>query len=259
MPNPFPGMNPWLDCESIAGDLQLTLCVLLCDALNVALPEKYVARLTSHEWWEEERRRPVSPDVIIHAVKRSPGDPLVVPVRERYIQRRDSGVEVIHVSQEGQEKCAVIEVVSRNVRTPSHPARTLFEQGQREDLAEYTNRVEIDLFRFGRSVSPVSPHLIDPCDGPDGPRVCVFRHVRPAEVLILPVHAAHPLPTVPIPFDDHGNTVEVSLQPLLDRAYVGGRYGEWIDYRRPPDPPLTPEQQAWADGILKAKGVIPTA
>ena len=48
------------------------------------------------------------------------------------------------------------------------------------------------------------------------------------------------------------------LQPLLDRSYETGRYGEEVRYdRRQPDPPLTPEQQAWAEGVLRAKGLLP--
>ena len=45
-------------------------------------------------------------------------------------------------------------------------------------------------------------------------------------------------------------------QPLLDRCYDTGRYAEEVRYDRPPDPPLTPEQQAWAEAILREKGVL---
>ena len=40
------------------------------------------------------------------------------------------------------------------------------------------------------------------------------------------------------------------------RAYDTGRYAQAIDYRRDPDPPLTPDQQAWADTLLTAKGLL---
>ena len=46
--------------------------------------------------------------------------------------------------------------------------------------------------------------------------------------------------------------VKVELQPLLDRAYDAGRYADLVDYAQPPTPPLSPEEQAWADGVLRA-------
>jgi hypothetical protein len=51
--------------------------------------------------------------------------------------------------------------------------------------------------------------------------------------------------------------IEVSLQALLDETYDTGRYPLLVEYDRAPDPPLTPEQQAWAEGVLRAKGLLP--
>ena len=67
------------------------------------------------------------------------------------------------------------------------------------------------------------------------------------------------LPAVGIPLDPGVPPVTIDLQPMLDTAYDRSRYSELFSYTDPPDPPLTAEQQAWADGILKAKGIIPTA
>lgn len=44
---------------------------------------------------------------------------------------------------------------------------------------------------------------------------------------------------------------------MLDAAYDRGRYPELVNYREPPDPPLTSEQRAWAEGALRAKGLLP--
>jgi hypothetical protein len=43
---------------------------------------------------------------------------------------------------------------------------------------------------------------------------------------------------------------------VFDDCYRGGAYERWVRYDRPCDPPLTPEQQARAEGILRAKGLI---
>ena len=78
----------------------------------------------------------------------------------------------------------------------------------------------------------------------------------PLRYFAVPMRLTEPLPPVPVPLDPGVPPVSVALQPLFDRAYDTGRYADWVNYRRPPDPPLTAEQQAWADGILKEKGVL---
>ena len=63
------------------------------------------------------------------------------------------------------------------------------------------------------------------------------------------------LPTILVPLDPGVPLVPLDLQPLLDRAYDSGRYARLARYERPCDPPLTAEQQAWATGILRDRGV----
>ena len=65
------------------------------------------------------------------------------------------------------------------------------------------------------------------------------------------------LPTFAIPLDPGVAPITIDLQPMLDAAYDRGRYTELFNYREPPDTPLTPEQQTWAEGILRAKGLLP--
>jgi hypothetical protein len=66
-----------------------------------------------------------------------------------------------------------------------------------------------------------------------------------------------PLPILRVPFMPERPHIEVSLQALLDETYDTGRYPLLVEYDRAPDPPLTPEQQAWAEGVLRAKGLLP--
>ena len=65
------------------------------------------------------------------------------------------------------------------------------------------------------------------------------------------------LPTFCVPLDPGLEPVPVELQPLVDRCYDNRKYARQVRYDRPPDPPLTPEQRAWAEGVLRAKGLIP--
>jgi hypothetical protein len=40
----------------------------------------------------------------------------------------------------------------------------------------------------------------------------------------------------------------------VDRAYLNGAYFRTINYRFDPIPPLSPDDAAWADQLLKAAG-----
>jgi hypothetical protein len=48
--------------------------------------------------------------------------------------------------------------------------------------------------------------------------------------------------------------VPLDLQVLVDAAYENGGYDD-IDYRAEPDPPLDPADAAWAEELLRSKGL----
>jgi hypothetical protein len=65
------------------------------------------------------------------------------------------------------------------------------------------------------------------------------------------------MPAVAVPLENATPPVSIELQPLFDRGYDTGRYGERLTYAgRKPDPPLTDDQRAWAEGVLRAKGLV---
>ncbi len=58
-----------------------------------------------------------------------------------------------------------------------------------------------------------------------------------------------PLPTIPIPLKVGDPDVRLNLVDSFALAYQRGRYGRTIDYSRPLDLPLDPEDRAWAEQI----------
>jgi hypothetical protein len=58
------------------------------------------------------------------------------------------------------------------------------------------------------------------------------------------------LRTVPIPLQNEDWDVVLDLQQVFTTCYDSGAYALDIDYHRPADPPLTPEDAAWAVGLL---------
>jgi hypothetical protein len=71
----------------------------------------------------------------------------------------------------------------------------------------------------------------------------ILRHV-PARTV-----AGHPGALAP-----SGPDVALDLQVLFDQCYQRGRYSEVINYAKIPEPPLPPEEAAWANEVLAAFG-----
>ena len=71
-----------------------------------------------------------------------------------------------------------------------------------------------------------------------------------------PIKLADRLPAFGVPLVAGEAPVAVDLQPLLDRANDTGRYAADVRYSRACSPPLAPDQQAWAEGVLRAKGIL---
>ncbi len=59
---------------------------------------------------------------------------------------------------------------------------------------------------------------------------------------------------IPIPLRATDADIPLDLQSLIDLCYERGRYAR-IDYRREPEPPFSPEDAAWADGVLRENGL----
>src|SRR5262249_43382327 len=76
-------------------------------------------------------------------------------------------------------------------------------------------------------------------------------HKRRA-LFVLPLRAR--LPVLPIPLRYGEKPVPLDLQALMDQCYRNGRYERTIDYRKDCMPPLSAEDAAWADELLREAG-----
>jgi hypothetical protein len=74
---------------------------------------------------------------------------------------------------------------------------------------------------------------------------------RGARRVEMPLRVALPDVRLPLRVGDH--PVMLPLQSLLTAAYDSGRYQQSLDYTRPPDPPLDPDDAAWAAALLAGR------
>jgi hypothetical protein len=202
-----------------------------------------------HEPTAEQRRRRVA--VADVAVTRGPaGGVATAPTaRPTYVARVDTElIEETHrwvkiTDRESGRLVTAIELLSPgNKQGGSSFAQYL--KKRTGFLAAEVNLVEIDLLRGGE------PMPVDPL--PPGPySVVVKRADRLPEVDVWSFGLREALPRIPIPLRAPDPDATLDLQSLLHVTYDEAAYGPRL-YQKPPDPPLSLEDQAWAEELLRA-------
>lgn len=263
MPSPFPGMDPWLEGEETFPNLHERLIISMQDALNEALPPGYVATSKNRVWVDDELRR--EPDVALFGPDAPPdnGNGHTAPalaglamVAERLAEEPLEEPYLEILSAKGKRLVTAVEVISLTNKRAGEQGRKTYSDKQEEYWLSGVNLVEVDLLRRGPHVSATPHRRVLARFGPFDYHVSVvLARQRPA------YHAAgfklaDRLPAFAVPLEPGVQPVLIDLQPMLDRAYDRGRYAELVNYRAPADPALAPEQQAWAEGVLRAKGLL---
>jgi hypothetical protein len=266
MPSPFPGMDPWLERPMVFPDLHNSLITYFKAALHAVLPKGYAVSAANRLWVDVESRR--EPDVSVFgppapapesggavATMTAAGllaidtDEIVSdPVEEPYLEI---------ISDEGDRLVTAVEIVSLSNKKAGDGGRTSYQQKQGEYRASGVSLVEIDLLRSGPHTTAVLESRLRAVVGEFDYHVCVMLAGARNLYFVAPIKLANRLPEFPIPLDRGVTPVTVNLQSVFDRCYDEGGFARLAKYdRRPCDPPLTPEQQVWAEGILRAKGLI---
>ena len=156
----------------------------------------------------------------------------------------------------GQSVVTVIEVVSPANKFAG-PGRVSYLAKQREVLSSATHLVEIDLLRAGPHVVAVPEQM---ARGPKGYHtlVCVNRAVGLRdEFELYPRGLRDRLPRIRIPLADADPDVPLDLQAVLAQTYDAGRYRDILRYDAPCASPLSPDDQAWADPLIREANAAP--
>ena len=258
MKNPFPGMNPFL--EEHWQDMHMRLTMYSADHLQPRLPGDLVARAEEQVIiGSEGRPTALRPDVKIvepyslhepsPSLPSAGGDiafaePLVVmlePDVHRWIEIVDSAGKLI----------TVIELLSP--KNKSEDGQVAYRRRQRTYIAGGVSLVEIDLLRKGERVLSLPPDAI-----PDWARtpyfVCVYRASEPGQREIYPIALRDRLPALRVPLRASDHDIALELQPLVDQAFERGRYWK-LDYHSNLQPPLSSQDAAWVDEVLRKSGL----
>jgi len=261
-------MDPWLERPGLFPDVHESLIFLIREALTSKLPEPYYARIKTRVWIEDTQRR--EPDVSLKSpTVRSPSPKNVSQLASHFtdvgmvavaIENDDDPIEEGFLeicSADGDRLVTAIEVLSLSNKSPGNKGRKAYLKRQAEYLESGVGLVEVDLLRDGRHTTAVSLSRLRSKVGTYQYHICVSGSAVGRQRFIAPIRLSDRLPSVPVPLDPDVPPVTVNLQPLLDRSYESGGYGRHMHYELTPEPPLTPDQQTWAETILRAKGILP--
>jgi hypothetical protein len=278
--SPFPGMDPFLEAPDIWSDFHDRLASVISEMLNAQLPEPYYSRLQMRPEMgvilEAGTLRHIVPDVVLvrhptpapitqppdsggTAVLAKPRTQITpgVKVRIRTDSLRHQFVEIRDAAR-NHKLITLIEIISPSNKSPG-PDRRAYTTKQRDVLDSDVNLIELDLLRGGRRLLPYpdleqAVHQLA-CDY----LILINRHLQRVDAwidyVLYPVSLRESLPCIPVPLAGDDPDVPLDLQIVLQQIYQRALYLRMLDYALPPEPPLSDQDAAWADELLRAAGL----
>ena len=260
MPSPFPGMNPYLEHPELWTGLHLLLIAELNNYLAPQLRPKYrvAVEVRVYETSGERSLLVGIPDLTVKrslsathekipnlAVADPPVQPITVTVpipetiRQGYLEVREVATG---------EVVTVIELLSP-VNKRSEKGRKAYESKRLRVLGSLTHWVEIDLLRSGQPMPFFSDSIQTHY------RILVSRSDRRPQADLYAFNLQHQIPAFPLPLKSEDSEPLVDLQSLLNGVYDRAGYDLAIDYTKEPVPPLSEEDAALAEQILRDQGL----
>ncbi len=257
MPNPFPGMDPYLE-GPMWSTVHSNLIEQIGWQLAPRLRPKYRAFTNTHiimaslDPLEFPRGRLRLPDVGIYEkgtlATTGPAATAIAPLKFMAVMPETIEQKVLEIREsESDALVAAIEVLSPTNKRGDGLIE--FSQKRREYLAGSAHYLEIDLLRIGKRF-PVTNTL---------PSVPYFVFLSRADqrpcLETWPIALDQSLPKVPVPLLDDDPDIELDLQLAWSSIFEHYGYDALANHSGKPLVPLSAEQQAWADERLRAVGM----
>lgn len=251
----FPGMDPYL--EAIWPDVHARLIVYLAEHLRPLLRPRYIASLQTRVFIDSLGQERI-PDVgIQRTLSARPAQPNAVLECDSPVELQISELEIKEAYLEirdlltNQRVVSVLEVVSPTNKYAG-PGRDSYLAKQSEVRGSDSHLIEIDLLRSGPHVLAVPERLARGLCSYEY-LVCVNRaEGKRTAFQLYPRRLPERLPRFRCPLAAGDDDVVIDLQSVLERTYEFGGYEDSLPYDQPCVPALSPEDQNWADGLIKA-------
>ena len=243
MPSPFPGMDPYLETPDLWPDVHHGLIGQMRAMLNPLLRPHYVARIEVRLYdldADDPGYDAIIPNILINRLTNSSFTPRRhnYEIQEAFISIKDrkSGAPV-----------TVIEVMNPANKIRGSAGRKSFVNNRRKALDANLHWVEIDLLRNGESI--MNPPV------PSSDYHVLVSRAGDYKARLWPINILQKLPVIGIPLRGKESDVALDLGAVLNTVYDVSEYDASIDYSKPPDPPLRPDDDKWANNLLRAKGL----
>ena len=251
MPSPFPGMNPYLEQESVWHDFHERALPLAADLIGAQVLPRYFVKIDEHmyvhELGEEHRRFIGRGDLWVAPLThegRGAGtaglleDPLEVGVPQIDVEGQ-SFLEIR--DRDSRQLITVVELLSPSNKYSSRD-RDQYLAKTRQLLQSDVHFVEIDLLRGGPRMPWLDLPACDYC-------AVVSRAERRPKAGFWPIRLRDRLPVIPVPLRQGDPDARLDLQEVLHRVYdgkhrgaVGGEVG---DGRMSPAPRTDRGRRQW--------------
>lgn len=258
MPGPFPGMDPYLESPSHWGGLHDLLIASTVAQLQPKLMARGYYANPGERVWLTEPRRPIYPDVAVIVKPRSQSvmttttavvdEP--VRVRQASVQIREPFIEIFDA--EGDRLVTGIEFISPWNKSHRR-GRGLYKKKQRESQEAGIHLVEIDLLRGGPRIAMLPRSVLE-----SQPRHDYLINIVRADSIDHEFYLRRVrdrLPRIGLPLNPGDADQVLDLQSVFDQSYDTGPYRLRIDYHNSPEQPLPDDDAAWAEQVLKEKGL----
>jgi hypothetical protein len=256
-------MDPYLEAPWLWPDVHHEIISESRALLNGLVRPKYFVRVEERVYISDENdpgRRVIVPDLRVAERPEWEGRPLETigeggvavaePIEVTSLiddEIHEARLEVIDHEHRGV--VAVIEVLSPTNKVPGSRGQASYLRKRQEVMNSPSHLVEIDLLRAGEPVNfretlPPHDYLVH----------VSIRDRRP-RARAWPIRLRQRLPVVEVPLRPEDRAAPLDLQAVLRSAYDRAGYDATIDYRSEPTPPLSGEDAAWADRLLREKGL----
>ncbi len=258
MANPFPGMDPYLEgplwpsahhellsefVRQLAPQIMPKYVALPVHRVVIAPPDP--VELGGQNRWPDVGVVPAGPGSVPRSAAATSAPLVVEDMLPESITVRS--LEVRDVDR--RRLVTAIELLSPTNKRGDGAAE--YADKRAEVCRSPAHLLEIDLLRVGerfpvRSVLPSVPNF-----------VFLSRADRRPALEVWPITYDQPLPRIAVPLAGTDPDATLDLQAALATVHQVLGCELLTDYRQPPAVPFAPEQEAWADGVLRAAGKRP--
>jgi hypothetical protein len=251
-------MDPYLEHPLLWPDVHDGLIVGAAGSLQALLGARYYVDIGERTYRLEDPGGAVSDPSVQwrQASGASAGafvtadEPIILELPTR---RRETLLEIRLLGT--NEVVTLIEVISPTNKTRTGRGMQEYLEKQSEALGGGLHLVEIDLLQRGRRVVEAADqlHRLPPFDY----LACVSRALHRSRPEFYPFSVRDRLPRVRVPLRAPDPDVVLDLPAVFARCYDNGAFPMRVDYTQPPPETFRPDDEEWADSMLREAGLRP--